>query len=354
MSEKDGKTEKPTPKRLRDSRKKGDIAKSQELVSAASFAVFTLVFIPLWEFVANYSFKLLTSSFAKNFALDGFENNVAVIGFQSMIACLILIGPFLALGFLANFLASFVQVGFLFTGEAIKFDLKKLNPISGFKNIFSSQAIFGLIKNILKLIAIFYITYLEITGSLTDFINLSQVGVEHIFTFVLAFIKRLSIKLTLLLLVLGVADYVYNRYKFTKKLRMSKQEIKDEYKEQEGDPHVKSQRKALYHKMVGGVKNVKDATVVITNPTHLAIAIKYDRATDAAPMVIAKGADLMAQKIREEAKLYQIPIIENKPVARQLYKETGVLEPVPIAMYETIAEVLALVYRMNAESKHKI
>lgn len=156
-------------------------------------------------------------------------------------------------------------------------------------------------------------------------------------------------------MAIGISDFIYQKYKFKKKMSMSKQEIKDEFKDQEGDPQVKSQRRAMYQQLVGGMmQNVKEATVIITNPTHLAIAIKYERDQDMAPLVLAKGADFIAQKIKEEAKLNRIPIIENKPVARALFKIADVGSPIPLDMYETIAEVLALVYRMEEENKGKI
>lgn len=355
MSDKDGKTEKPTPKRLSDSRKKGDIAKSQELISAASFAIITFAFLPLWRLVTNQIMNLLKKSFSENLGVTGFENNVSPIVMKMMLNFIVIIGPFLILGFLASGLAVFSQVGFLFTPEAIKFDLKKLNPISGFKNIFSSQAIFSLIKNLVKLALIFYITIQEVKKVLPELLNLFSVPLQVSFNFFLDLLSSIGFKLTFVLLVLGFADFFYQKYKYKKKLRMSKQELKDEYKEQEGDPQVKSQRRAMYQQLTSGMmNNVKDATIVITNPTHLAIAIKYERDQEQAPIILAKGADFIAQKIKEEAKLHEIPIIENKPVARALYKVGEIGLPIPLEMYETIAEVLALVYQMEEANKGKI
>lgn len=355
MSDKDGKTEKPTPKRLSDSRKKGDIAKSQELISAVSFAIITFAFLPLWRLVTNQIMNLLKKSFSENLGVTGFENNVSPIVMKMMLNFIVIIGPFLILGFLASGLAVFSQVGFLFTPEAIKFDLKKLNPISGFKNIFSSQAIFSLIKNLVKLALIFYITIQEVKKVLPELLNLFSVPLQVSFNFFLDLLSSIGFKLTFVLLVLGFADFFYQKYKYKKKLRMSKQELKDEYKEQEGDPQVKSQRRVMYQQLTSGMmNNVKDATVVITNPTHLAIAIKYERDQEQAPIILAKGADFIAQKIKEEAKLHEIPIIENKPVARALYKVGEIGLPIPLEMYETIAEVLALVYQMEEANKGKI
>lgn len=355
MADKDGKTEKPTPKRLRDARQKGELTKSPELTSAVTFAVFATLIVPLWEFVTKQCFRLLESHFSKGYDVANLENNLGAIGLQSVLAFMVMIGPFLTLGFLSAWIVSLGQVGFLLTGKPLKPDFKRLNPISGFKNIFSSKAMFGLVKNLCKLVLIFYLTLNEIKMVVADFLNIGNYGVERLLPFVLEFIRKLSLKIAFVLCVLGIIDYIYQRFMFRKNLRMSKQDIKDEYKEQEGDPHVKSQRRGMYQQMVGGMmNNVKDATVVLTNPTHLAIAIRYDKSRDGAPIVIAKGADFLAQKIREEAKSQRIPLIENKPVARALYKSTNVGEPIPIEMYETMAEVLALVYQINEANKGKI
>ncbi|MGO2084110.1 EscU/YscU/HrcU family type III secretion system export apparatus switch protein [Vagococcus sp.] len=161
MSEKDGKTEKPTAKRLSDARKKGELAKSQELISAISFAVITFVFVPFWRFTTNQALNLMHQFYSTQLSVKSFEQNIMPLALKLMIEFIIMVAPFLLIGFMAALLASFTQVGFLFVPTAIKFDFKKLNPISGFKNIFSSQAIFGLLKNIVKLVIIFYLVILE-------------------------------------------------------------------------------------------------------------------------------------------------------------------------------------------------
>ena len=355
MADKDGKTEKPTPKRLRDARNKGELTKSPELSSALTFAIFSLVIIPLWQFVLKQAFVLLKINFDHGFMSANMEQNVNYLGWQSLVRLLIIIGPFLLLGFLSSWLVNLGQVGFLLTGKPLKPDFKRLNPISGFKNIFSSKALFSLIKNIIKLIIIFHLSITEVKGIINQLLEIQTQHLPVILDFLLTFIRTLSLKIAGVLFVLGVFDYVYQRFMFRKNLRMSKQDIKDEYKEQEGDPFVKSQRRAQYQQLVrGAVKNVKDATVVIKNPTHLAIALRYESGVDEAPVVLAKGADYLAQKIREEATLNKIPLIENKPVARSLYKTTEIGEAIPLEMYEAIAEVLAIVYQINERNKHKI
>ncbi|MGF2054377.1 EscU/YscU/HrcU family type III secretion system export apparatus switch protein [Vagococcus fluvialis] len=355
MADKDGKTEKPSAKKLKDARKKGDIVKSPELVSAISFFIFSVFFIPLWEYVIEKSVGILKLHFSFQFNHINIEENLNAIAIQSIVKFLIILAPFLAIGFFSSWISSMSQVGFLFTTKPLKPDFKKLNPISGFKNLVSKKAFFTLFKNIGKLILIFFITLKEIKNVLIVFFTSYSVGVETLPEFVLSFLKTLSIKIAFILLILGILDYVVQWFEYRKKLKMTKQEVKDEFKQQEGDQQVKAQRKGLYYQMVSGMMNqVKDATVIVTNPTHLAIAIRYNKESDGAPIVIAKGADHMAKKIREEATENRVPILENKPVARSLYKTTGIGEPIPVDMYETMAEILAFVYQMNEKNKYKI
>ncbi|MEG2708920.1 MAG: EscU/YscU/HrcU family type III secretion system export apparatus switch protein, partial [Vagococcus sp.] len=274
---------------------------------------------------------------------------------QSILTFFWIVSPFLAIAFFSAWLSNLLQVGFLFTGSPLKPSFKKLNPISGFKNLFNKKALFTLIKNIGKLVLVFIITLQEISSVLASFFNAGFVGIEALPMFVLDFLKTLSLKISMILFVLGILDYVVQWFSFRKKMKMTKQEVKDEFKQQEGDQLIKSQRKSKYMQLISGMMNqVQDATVVVTNPTHLAIAITYDKENNGAPTVVAKGADFMAQKIREEAKANNVPILENKPVARSLYKTTEIGEPIPVDMYEAVAEILAFVYQMNEQSKNKI
>ncbi len=355
MSDKDGKTEKPSPKKLKDARKKGELVKSPDLVSATSFLIFSVLFIPLWQFVMTQCMGLIHSQLSTQYDYGVLENNLGAIGVQSILTFFWIVSPFLAIAFFSAWLSNLLQVGFLFTGSPLKPSFKKLNPISGFKNLFNKKALFTLIKNIGKLVLVFIITLQEISSVLASFFNAGFVGIEALPMFVLDFLKTLSLKISMILFVLGILDYVVQWFSFRKKMKMTKQEVKDEFKQQEGDQLIKSQRKSKYMQLISGMMNqVQDATVVVTNPTHLAIAITYDKENNGAPTVVAKGADFMAQKIREEAKANNVPILENKPVARSLYKTTEIGEPIPVDMYEAVAEILAFVYQMNEQSKNKI
>lgn len=355
MSEKDGKTEKPSPKKLRDARKKGELVKSPDLISAISFLIFSIFFIPLWETVIQKSVVLLQTHFSIQYDPIFLENNLNSLGIQSVISFLLIVFPFMGIAFFSGWLSNLLQVGFLFTLTPLKPSIKKINPISGFKNLFNKKALFTLVKNLGKLILVFFITFKEINSVLDSFFNAGFVGVEALPTFILGFLQRLSLKIALILFVLGVLDYVVQWFSFRNKMKMTKQEVKDEYKQQEGDQLIKSQRKNKYMQLINGMMSqVKESTVVITNPTHLAVAIKYDKENNGAPVVVAKGADYMAQRIREEAKEHQVPVLENKPVARSLYQSTEIDQVIPMDMYEAVAEILAFVYQMDEQNKHKI
>lgn len=354
MAEKDGKTEKPTPKKLREARKKGQVPKSQDLSSAVSFGLFALALTALSSYVIQRSYIFLQHALRFEDPMTA-VHNLSSIGTQAMIWFLVLAAPFLGIAFLTGVIGNMVQVGFLFSGESLKPSLNKINPISGFKNIFGKKALFGLVKNIFKLVIVIGFTYSTLQDSAVLILNSGRVGTSALFPLVIELISSLAISLALFLFVLGIVDYVYQRYEHKKNLMMSMQDIKDEYKEMEGDPQVKSQRKAMYRNMLSGnLNDVKEATVLITNPTHFAIAIRYDQSKDHVPIVLAKGQDLMALKMRELAKESDVPMIENKPLARALYKEVEPMDPIPADMYQAIAEILALIFQAEKRRKHKI
>ena len=355
MSEKDGKTEKATPKKLRDARKKGELAKSQELSSSITFAIFALVGVTLVTYTLENAYPFLIRMLTIPKSVDTIQNDLNQIGLQAILYFFIFVGPFLLVGFVGAYLANVMQVGLLFSKEALKPKLSRLNPVSGLKNMFSTTALFNLAKNLAKLGLLLWVALSSAEEAGYYALNAGRVGTEKLFFLMLEIIKSVSANLAGLLFVLGAADFAYQKYSFQKKMRMSKQEIKDEYKEMEGDPQVKSQRKQKYRQLTRGmVKDVDTAKVVITNPTHLAIAIRYDRSKDDVPIVVAKGADHMAAIIRERAKDHDVPIMENKPIARALYQTVDAGQSVPADMYQAIAEILALVYQMEELQKKKI
>lgn len=355
MSDKDGKTEKPTPKRLKDSREKGDIPKSSDLVPALSLFAFAVVFIPLWEYLAKQLIPFMTRSFERLYLYETIFNDLPKFSVQMLFVFGLLVFPFFLVSVTVGLLGNLAQVGLLFSTKVIKPNFKKLNPISGFKNLFGMQSLVNSIKTILKFSLVFYLCYQQFVEAMPDIMQLSQVGTQQLLGFILEFTKTLMQQIAIFMFVISIIDYLYQRFNHTKKLKMSKHEIKEEHKQMEGDPQIKAQRKARHREaMRNAVANVKEATVVITNPTHYAIAIRYDAKSDEVPKVLAKGTDELAQKMKEEAKKHAIPMIENRPVARALYPLVEAGDFVPVEMYESIAEIIALVYQLEEQKKYKI
>lgn len=357
MSDKDGKTEKATPKKLSDAKKKGQIPKSQDLSSAISFAVFAFLLTQILTYTLEFSYVFFRNYFSSGFNLTNIQNDISSLGINVVLFFLLLVGPALILAFFSAYIGNLVQVGFVFISESLKPSLDKLNPVSNLKNIFGKQALFGLLKNIAKMTVVIYIVYSSADTLIGPILHLSNVGTEKIFYIIIELARSVGLKISIFLVVIGIADYAFQRYQHTSQLKMTKQEIKDEYKMMEGDPQIKQQRKQMHHDMINGnIRDVADATVVITNPTHLAIAIRYARGgeEDEVPTVLVKGADIMAEKMKELAKEADIPMVENVPVARHLYKNVEAGQPIPMEMYQAVAEILALIFQLEESKKHKI
>ncbi|MDR7869585.1 MAG: flagellar biosynthesis protein FlhB [Tissierellaceae bacterium] len=358
MGDKDNKTEEATPKRLSDARKKGQIAKSQDFNSAVSFFVFVMLTGLLGEYLLINSLKFMKNSFSLSLdsSMELSHANVGSLLMNNIIQFAILVFPFMAIALIVGLLVNIIQTGFLYTKEPLKPDFSKLNPIQGFKNIVSVKSIFNLVKNLLKLILVFYITYKNLSESAKQILNSGNIGTEKLYFFLMDFVKELGMDIAVIMIGLGILDYVMQKRDFKKNLRMSNQEIKDEYKEMEGNPQIKSQRQQKQRQMAMSrmMADIPESTVVVTNPTHIAVVLRYDSEKDMAPVVTAKGADYLAGKIKEKAREHHIPIIENKPLARTMYKEVEIGESIPTELYKAIAEILALIYEMNEKKKHKI
>jgi len=355
MSEKDGKTEKPTPKKLREARRKGQVPKSQDLSSALSFGFFALTLTVLATYVLERTFVFLKTMLRFGPDPSASIRELSSIGMNAIIWFFVLSAPFLIIAFFTGVVGNLVQVGFLFTTESMKPSFSKINPVSGFKNIFGKKAAFGLVKNLMKLFIVVGFTLYTLYQSAHLILQSGSVGLYSIFPLVIELVSTLAFRLALFLAILGVGDYIYQRYDHKKNLMMSMQDIKDEYKEMEGDPQVKSQRKAMYKNMLAGnIKDVLESTVLITNPTHFAIAIRYDQSKDQVPIVLVKGQDHVALRMKEMAREEGITIIENKPLARAMYKQVEPMDPIPTEMYQAIAEILALIFQAEQRNKYKI
>ncbi len=356
MEDKSNKTEEATPKKLQDAKKKGQIAKSGDLNGAGSFFVFTILFVGLANYLFKNSYTYLRSSLARTTPETITTRFVRNVFIEDILKLFIMLIPFFAVAIVAGIITNLVQTGFIFTLETLKPNFKKLNPLEGFKNIFSKKSFLTLIKNMLKLVLVFYLTYKALSTEFVKILNSGNIGTEKVFPFFIEFVRTVSIDIAIVMFLLGMMDYVIERWQWKKNLRMSKQEIKDEYKQMEGDPHIKGKRRQRQRELSMGrmLQDMQDSTVVITNPTHVAVVLKYETGVDTAPVVTAKGADHLAKKIREKAKEYKIPIIENKSLARTMYKKVDIGDTVPVELYQAIAEILALVYEMERKNKGKI
>ena len=346
------KTEKATPKKLEDARKEGRVARSSDLINGL---MLLLMFFVLRIF-GNFMAKGFLESFVKYYnktadiSMEIFDVKQAVnlgneIVFDIVIACL----PVLIGSFLVAFAGNVVQIGWKVTTKPLKPKLDRLNPIGGLKRMFSQEKVVELIKSILKVLAIAIVAYNEVKDRWLFILNLYDFEFMQAIVNIFDIVLDVGVKISVLFVIIGIADFGYQKWKHLHDLRMSKQEVKDEMKQSEGDPQVKGR---IRQKMREGARRrmmqeLPKADVVITNPTHFAVAIKYDKEKAEAPYVLAKGADFVASTIKEAAKEHKIEIVENKPLARMLYYNVEIGEQIPPELYQMVAEVLAYVYSVK-------
>ena len=347
------KTEEPTSKKISDTRKKGQVAKSHELTNAISLIA---IFLTL-RFVVGYlgeSFINVYSWVYERILPDfiaGQRSGLTVPAvhglFQSLyLRYLWICLPFFLVGFLVTLFATGTQFKFKVTTEPLKPKLSKFNPVNGFKRIFSKQSLFNLVLSIIKITLIFAVAYASIQGHLEELFLLYEMELAPAIALVGNLIIDTGLRISLVYLIVGLADLFYQRWKFKNDIKMTKQEVKDEYKNSEGDPQIKGRQKQKMREvsMRRMMKSVPDADVVITNPTHIAVAIKYDANVANAPIVVAKGEDYIAQRIKKAAEENGVQIVENKPLARALYTTVDIGAQIPPELYQAVAEVLAMIY----------
>lgn len=351
------KTEPASQKKLDDARKKGQVAKSKEIVNSI-FLVVIFVFLKIYIGTMGEglmecfsSFYNLIPKYATNAADMNLGVGLAVLG-EMFFDVGLLVVPFLLLAFLIYFCGDLVQVKWQISGEALKPKFSNLSPVNGFKRMFSSQSLINLLKSVAIVGICIYIVYSELIDKIYAIYNLYDVSLQQGIVFAGDTVLSIALKISLIYLFIGVADYIFQIRKFKKDMMMTKQEVKDEYKQAEGDPTVRQQirRKMREVSQRRMMDKLPEADVVITNPTHFAVAIKYDLSIASAPVVLAKGEDYLALKIKEVAREHNIEIVENKPLARALYHSVDIDEEIPQELYQAVAEVLAVVYN----SKNKV
>ncbi|MBN1127341.1 MAG: flagellar biosynthesis protein FlhB [Chitinispirillaceae bacterium] len=346
---KDDKTETATPKRRQESREKGSVAKSTEINSV----IVLLTGLLMLKFFGNWMLERMGSCMIETFrSIATFElsaQQLVALMTDVSIQSILMILPVCVAIMLFGLIANIVQIGFLFTAKPITPDLKKINPISGFARLFSMKTVVETIKNILKLFIIGLVAYLTIKAEFDKIMLLSDAGIGFIISFTMSTAFQIILRVALVLVIIAILDLAYQRYDHEKQMRMTKQEVKDEHKQMEGDPKVKSRIKSLQREMARRrmMQEVPKATVVVTNPTYIAIALRYEPSQNDAPVVVAKGKRLIAEKIRQIAVENGIPIIEDKPLARGMYDKIDVGSPIPAEFFTAVAEIMAYVYRLK-------
>ena len=343
------KTEQATSKRRQDAREKGQVAKSRELASVAVLGACLVYFYFGASAIATRLMELMRTSFRKSgqmtISIDTIQPLLTDLLFQTFS----LLAPFLLVAIIAGLMINILQVGILFSSEAITPKFSKIDPFKGLQRLFSLRSLVELVKSILKMAIIGFVAYLTISGESHKLLPLVDLGVRDI----LGYMGEVSFKILYstcwVLVILAVLDYGYQKWEHEKSLKMSIKEIKEENKQTEGDPLIKGRIKRLQREMARKrmMAAVPKADVVITNPTHLAVAIRYEPETMNAPCVIAKGADFLAEKIKEIARNSGVPVVENRLVAQVLYKMTAVEQAVPENLYKAIAEILAHIYSLK-------
>ncbi len=351
------KSEQPTAKKLNDARKEGQVAKSQEVATAFSLLALFLILRLLYPFIGT-NFEGVFERVYNNIpnvarTYNGFLPIATIVSIlnNAILTMLLITAPFLIIGFLIAFLCDLVQVGFKPTSKPLQPKLSKLNPISGMKKIFSTRKLFELGKSLLKLAVMAAVIYSFFTGRTESLFLLYDMPLSQAIGLMGNLIISLGLRIAVAYMIIAFIDLIYQRRKFTKDMMMTKHEVKDEFKNSEGDPAVKSaqKRRMMEASRRRMMQQLPQADVVITNPTHYAVAIKYDAEESDAPIVVAKGADYLAQKIKEIARDNDVEIVENKPLARMLYANVEVGELVPPELYKAVAEVLAYVYHLKGK-----
>ena len=351
------KTEEPTAKKLSDARNDGKVSKSRELGFAVDLIVLFLALKVFISFVYNGFYGVFSFVYSripeivKANAQEANGQSVATFLHVVMIELLKIMLPFLLIGFAVCFLVNLLQVGWKVTTKPMQPKLDKFNPINGFKRIFSKDSLFELFKSIVKISLIAYVAYSAVKEHADQLFILYDIPLIQAILLCGQIILDTGLKIGLVYLLIGVADWIYQKHKFHEEMKMTKQEVKDEYKNTEGNPEIKGKQRqrmqeASRRRMM---QDVPKADVVITNPTHYAVAIRYDAETGSAPVVLAKGADLVAQRIKEIARENHVEIVENKPLARMLYANVDIGQEVPPELYQAVAEVLAMVYKMQGK-----
>lgn len=345
----DDKTEDATPHKLSEAKKKGQVAKSKEVNSALTLLASTIIIITLGEYIAN-SLKSDIIEFLGNgldlqLSMDTLQGIIVQVIIRCALSILPVVVPIMVIGVAANV----IQTGYMNSTEALKPNLSKINPISGFKKIFSMRSLVDLVKNLAVVVVVGTVGYNFLKSNFKKILSIGNLVLPEIGNTFFKLAIDIFFRVTIIMIAIAIIDFVYQKYQFGKDMRMTKQEIKEEYKQMEGDPQIKGKIRQKQREMASRrmMQQVPDASVVITNPTHIAVALKYESGKTNAPILVAKGTGYIAIKIKQIAKENGVTIIENKPLARLIYDKVELENEIPQEMYQAVAEILALVLKLK-------
>lgn len=345
----DEKTEAPSEKRRQEAREKGNVAKSTEINSV----LVLLTAIILLKMLGPAIMQQLNSSTVEFLRIISDTSMDQARAIRLIYEGLILLakttlpvaGAIMIIGIFANV----VQVGFLFTLKPLAPKWEKINPLAGLKRLFSMRSMVETIKSIAKLSIIGIVAYITLKSEFDKMLLLTDASIMTIWSFTTAVAYKVILRIAVVLIIIAILDYAYQRFDHEKQLKMSHQELKEERKQMDGDPQVKARIRSLQREMARRrmMENVPKATVVVTNPTHIAIAMRYEPPKDDSPIVVAKGKRVIAERIKAIAKENHVPIIEDKPLARAMYDKVELGLPIPVEFFTAVAEILAYVYRLK-------
>lgn len=346
------KTEPATAKKLKDAREEGKVAKSRELSSAVDLIALFLVLKMFIAYLGSGFMEGFSSIYnkipevAEYGGMDFSAFTASQLFRSSILSSIKLMAPFFVVGVFVALFIGVVQVGWKVSTKPMQPKMDKFNPLNGFKRMFSKESLFELLKSFLKIGLIAYVAYASIRGHKEELFILYEIPLSQAIALCGGVVLDTGLRISLVYLLVGILDWAYQKHKFNEEMKMTKQEVKEEFKNTEGNPEIKSRqrsrmREASQRRMM---QDVPKADVVITNPTHISVALSYDNEVSKAPVVVAKGEDYLALKIRETAKEHDVEIVENKPLARTLYATVDIGQEIPPELYQAVAEVLALVY----------
>lgn len=349
----DEKTEEPSQYKIEESRKKGDVASSKELTSVLllSGCLLTLILCGMFifEVFTEYIDWLYMQDFRTAYGKEKF-NEVFRETAWALVKC---VAPTFGASMCLGVLSQFMQIGFLYSPEILNADIERINPIKGVTRLISKKAIVEAIKGIFKFTVVICITYAVMRDNVGSFLGFLHADAGQSLAFGKYLMVKLGFSILLGLGIIALADFAWEKWSYRQKMMMTKQQAKEESKERDGNPEVKNRIRQIQRQMAQKrmMNDVKTADVIVTNPTHISVALKYDGENMVAPGVVAKGADHLALRIREIAKENDIPVVENIMLARTLYKTVKVGEGVPRTLYKTVAEILAFVYKLKRKQK---